>query len=70
MVELQLIQELSYLGLTELEMRKEISPFLDHIQFFVKKYLNGHQVYTVEKRDRGSNIIFPTILRLLGRMSS
>jgi len=42
------VQELSYLGLTELEMRREIAPFLDHIQFFVKKYLHGQQVAAPE----------------------
>jgi len=38
------VKELTYLGLTELEMRRDIVPFLDHIQFFVSKYLHGQKV--------------------------
>ena len=35
-----------------------------------KEYYYCGEEYNIEKRERGRNIIFPTILRLLGRISS
>ena len=35
-----------------------------------REYHGFEEEYNVEKRNRGSNIIFPIISRLLGRISS
>ena len=35
-----------------------------------REYHGGGEEYNVEKSERGNNIIFPIILRLLGRISS
>ena len=35
-----------------------------------KEYYGCEKEYNVEKRERGINIIFPIMLRLLGRLSS
>ena len=35
-----------------------------------KEYHGCEEEYNVEKRDRGSNIILPVLLRLLGRISN
>jgi len=39
-----MIREMAYLGLTEDEMRKSIHPFINHIQYFVKKYIHGEKI--------------------------
>ena len=35
---------MSHLGLTEMEVRKDMTPFLAHIQFFIQKYMYGEMV--------------------------
>ena len=35
-----------------------------------REYIGCGEEYNLEKRERGTNIIFPIILRLLGRISS
>ncbi len=41
---MKMFLEMAYLGLTEDEMRKSIHPFINHIQYFVKKYIHGEKV--------------------------
>jgi len=38
------LNDMSYLQLTDTDMRKEIAPFVDHIQYFVRKYVRGDNV--------------------------
>ena len=51
---------------------KFIKSVLEEFQIVTmgRKYLCCGEEYNVEKRKVGSNIIFPIILRLLGRISS